>query len=283
MNSATESRLRAIRGFVFDLDGTLALGDQRNRGLHPEPGAVELLQYLSGRGVPFVVFTNGTVRTARQYVPKLRALGFPIKESSIITPSSVAADYFVRRKYRRIMVLGVEGVWRPLSDAGLEVVLSSGNDAAAVDAVYIGWYRDFGMHDIEMACHAVEQGAALFSASNTPFFTTAQGKALGTSKVIAGALQAITGRQAKVLGKPSIEALRYAGRRLGVALPDIAVVGDDPGLEVPMAHRGKAMAIYIDSGMGGVDAFAQTPAGKQPHLALRGVMELLRLYGGTAG
>ncbi len=176
------------------------------------------------------------------------------------------------------MVLGTEGVWRPLRDAGLEVVLSSGDDSAAVDAVYVGWYREFAMHDIEMAYRAVAQGASLYSASSTPFFTTAQGKAIGTSVVITSALKAITGCTAKVLGKPSIEALRHAGRCLGVALPDIAVVGDDPGLEVPMAHRGKAMAIYIDSGMGGADAFANTPAGKCPHLSLSGVEELLRLY-----
>jgi len=31
-------RLRNARGFVFDLDGTLVLGDKRNAGLQPLPG-----------------------------------------------------------------------------------------------------------------------------------------------------------------------------------------------------------------------------------------------------
>ncbi len=277
-NGEAIARLQAAKGFVFDLDGTLALGDRRNQGLIPEPGAVELLGYLSREGAPFVVFTNGTVRTATQYVPKLTALGFPVDESSMMTPSSVAADYFTRRNYRRIMVLGVEGVWQPLSDAGLEIVHPGGNDTDGVDAVFIGWYREFTMLDIEAACRAMEQGAGLYSASGTPFFRTAQGKAIGTSLAISAALEAITKCKTKVLGKPSIEALRYAGRRLGLPLSEIVVVGDDPLLEVPMALNGGSMAIYIDSGMGGEDAFANVPINKRPHLSLTGVDELLRLY-----
>ena len=35
------ARLADARGFVFDLDGTLVLGDRRGHGLRPLPGAVE--------------------------------------------------------------------------------------------------------------------------------------------------------------------------------------------------------------------------------------------------
>jgi hypothetical protein len=39
-------RLRDARGFIFDMDGTLALGDRVNHGLAPLPGAVEILRLL---------------------------------------------------------------------------------------------------------------------------------------------------------------------------------------------------------------------------------------------
>jgi hypothetical protein len=57
------------------------------------------------------------------------------------------------------MVLDCEGVWRPLVDAGLEVALSTAPDPGTVDAVYFGWYREFTVHDLEAACHAVWDGA----------------------------------------------------------------------------------------------------------------------------
>ena len=56
-------RLRNARGFIFDMDGTLALGDRVNHGLRPLPGAVELLAWVRDRGLPYVVFTNGTNRS----------------------------------------------------------------------------------------------------------------------------------------------------------------------------------------------------------------------------
>jgi NagD protein len=120
-------------------------------------------------------------------------------------------------------------------------------------------------------------GAALFSASQTPFFATANGRALGTSRAISAMIRSLTGCSLRVTGKPSLDALRAAATRLGVATGDIAVVGDDPLLEVPMAHRGRALAIAVGTGLGSAGAYDHLPAERQPHLRLRGVDELLAL------
>lgn len=280
INNKTLNRLRNIEGFLFDMDGTLVLGDKVNHGLNPLPGAIEFLQHLSKKDIPFVILTNGTVRTAKDYAPVLRKAGLPVTEHNMMTPSSVAADYFKRRKYKRIMVLGCNGVWQPLVDAGLEIVLSTEPDPGPVDAVYYGWYREFTMHDLEAAAHAVWAGAAPYSASNAPVFATAQGPGIGTSGAISAVIKHVTGKNSKILGKPSMEALRCAGRRLGVKLKNMAVVGDDPNLEVPMAHKGKAMSIYVHTGTGGGDAFKQIPKDRHPHISLGNVRELMRLYAG---
>jgi len=280
---AALERLKETRGFVFDLDGTLVLGDKRNQGINTVPGAVELLRLLKGRGVPYLAFTNGTVRTVTQFLPILADIGIVLGEDQLMTPTTVAADYFCTRRYRRIMTMGGEGVWRPLADAGLEIVHSSDDDPGEVDAVYIGWYREFGLKDIEAAWIAIENGAALYSASGTPFFSTADGKGLGTSVVLSAPLEAITGRKARVLGKPSLEGLELAGRRLGVDLPDIAVVGDDPDIEVAMAHRGGSMAIYVHSGAHGVEGLDGLAGPERPHLDLACVGDLLELYRRVTG
>ena len=60
---AALDRLRQVRGFVLDMDGTLVLGDRNNRGLLPLPGAVELVDTLLDRGLAYCVYTNGTVKT----------------------------------------------------------------------------------------------------------------------------------------------------------------------------------------------------------------------------
>jgi 4-nitrophenyl phosphatase len=272
-------RLRAARGYVFDLDGTLVLGDRNNQGLAPLPGALEITRWVARRGLPFAVFTNGTTKTPQHLARTLASIGFELPDDAVLTPASSAVAVFARRGYRRVLVLGGDGLAGPLRDAGIEVVMPDGQ-APAVDAVLAGWYPEFTLPALEAGCHAVWAGARLYSASQSLFFATAGGRSIGTSRAISAMIGSLTGARARLVGKPSLAALRTAGDRLGVPVADLVVVGDDPGLEVPMAHRGNALAVAVSSGLGGPESYRHLPPERQPHLHLSGVDELLTLCQG---
>ncbi|MGB8473205.1 MAG: HAD hydrolase-like protein [Candidatus Acidiferrum sp.] len=277
-SAALIERLRGTRAFVLDMDGTLVLGDKTNHGLNPLPGALEFTSLLSERGVPFVLFTNGTARTPQQYAGMLRDVGFSLPENGILTPASSAAELFRRRGYRRILTLGGEGLENPLHDAGLETVAPEGKPEA--DAILVGWFREFTFSALEAACHAARNGAKVYSCSQSLYFATAHGKALGTSRAISAMIKDLTGARIHVIGKPALDALRCAARQLGARTRELTVVGDDPSLEVPMALRGGALAVAVNTGIGTADSFAHLPAKQRPHLIVHGVGELLSLYKG---
>jgi 4-nitrophenyl phosphatase len=285
-------RLRAARGFVFDLDGTLVLGDRNNQGLTPLPGAVDLLRWVAGRGIPFAVFTNGTTKTPQQLAHALRSIGFALPDDAVLTPASSAAAVFTRRGYHRVLVLGGDGVAEPLRAAGLDVVLPGvavpeaarpDGRPAEVDAVLAGWYPGFTLPALEAACHAVWAGARLYSCSQSLFFATAGGRAIGTSRAISAMIGSLTGVRMQLVGKPSRAALSTAARRLKVPASSLVVVGDDPELEVPMAHRGRALAVAVSSGLGGPESYRHLPPERQPHLHLTGVEELLSVCRAAVG
>jgi len=267
------ARLREVRGFVFDMDGTLVLGDRRNHGLRPLPGALEVTRWVAGRGLPWVVFTNGTNRTPAHFARLLREIGFGVPDEAMMTPASSAVRVFTRKGHRRIMVLGGPGLGEPLAEAGLEVVPTAAGEP--VDAVLVGWFPEFTMPALEAACHAVWGGAELYSCSETPFFAVDGGRALGTSRAISAMIRSLTGVKLRVVGKPSLDALRSAADRLGAVPARLAVVGDDPMLEVPMAHRGRSLAIAVGTGLGRLADYDALPAARQPHLRVQGVDELL--------
>ena len=267
-------RLRDARGFIFDMDGTLVLGDRVNHGLRPLPGAIAMLEWVRDRGLPYVVFTNGTNRAPAHFARVLREAGLPVPDDRMMTPASSAVVMFTKRGYKRVMVLGGPGMTDPLRAAGIEVVPPEAG-TGPVEAVFVGWFPEFTMPALQAACEAVWGGATLFSASETPFFASANGRALGTSRAISAMIRSLTGCRMRVTGKPSLDAMRAAATRLGVPAKDVAVVGDDPLLEVPMAHRGRALAIAVGTGLGAADAYDHLPAERQPHLRLRGVDELL--------
>ncbi|GAA1262614.1 HAD-IIA family hydrolase [Pseudonocardia aurantiaca] len=283
VDPAVLERLRRVRGFVLDMDGTLVLGDRNNRGLRPLPGAEPLFAALTELGLPFRVFTNGTTRTPQQYARALQAIGFPVPDDGVLTPTSSALDVFQRHGHHGVMVLGGTGITEPLEAAGLKALPPQRGTQA--DAVFVGWFRQELTFDaLEAACDAVFAGASFYSASQSLFFPTAEGRQLGTSRAISAVVRDITGREATIVGKPSRHALRTAAHHLGMPAADIAVVGDDPELEVPMAHTDGALAVAVHTGIGHARSFVELPEEVRPHLDLPDVgvlAELLRRNTGT--
>jgi 4-nitrophenyl phosphatase len=270
------SSLATARGFILDIDGTLALADKNLGGYQPLPGAIGLVSLLHKRQVPVVAFTNGTTKTPNELSKALRAIGMDFDETKTMTPISVAVDHFTRKKYKRVLVLGVEGVWRPIQEAGIEVILSPQRSDDA-DAVLLGWYPQFTLADIDAACRAVWNGAALYAGSTAAYVASREGRTIGISGAMAAAVRNVTGKRAMVLGKPSIQAMRCASVRLGVAPAEIAVVGDDASLENAMAYRCGALSIAVHTGLGDAESFAALPVATRPHLSLSGIDQLLTL------
>jgi 4-nitrophenyl phosphatase len=273
---AALDRLREVRGFVLDMDGTLVLGDRNNKGLTLLPGALDLVSTLTEGNLPFCIFTNGTVKTPEQCVDALQQAGLPVPEGAALTPASSAVDVFRRRGHRRVMVLGVKGITEVLESAGIEALPPL--RGTACDAVMAGWYRqELTFESLEAAVEAVAAGAKYYSASQSPYFATSEGRSLGSSRAISAVVRDLTGARVEVVGKPSLQALRTSARLLGVHPSELAVVGDDPELEVPMAHKGGAFAVAVHTGIGHSESFTDLPESLRPHLDLPDVGALADL------
>lgn len=260
---------------MFDLDGTLLLSNRSLGGYEVLPGAIETLETLQSRRVPYVVLTNGSAYPPPEQAEKLRRLGLPVTDTQMLTPSSVAADMFRRRRYLRVLVLGSPGVGYCLAEAGIEVVLPGQPGDADVQAVYVGWHPDCNMRDIEAACRAIWNGAKLFTASDVPFFATREGRSMGYSYAIIGAIRRMTRVPVTVTGKPSMSAMRFIARQLRTAVTDVAVVGDDPLVECIMARKAGACAVAVCTGVTQRSDWLALPAARRPHVVLDGVGELL--------
>ena len=264
-----------IKGFMFDVDGTLVLGDRSGHGYVALPGAVETLTALKDRGIPFVLLTNGSAYPASEQAPRLRAIGLPVEDWQMLTPSSVTADYLSKKGVKRALILGSPGVGHALAQTGIEIVFTGQPGADQVDAVYVGWHPDCGMKDIETAVHAIWNGAKLYVASDVPFFATHAGKSIGYSHAIIAAIKSLVTIRSTITGKPSLHALRFVAAKLGVKVSEVGVVGDDPQLEPGMARRGGATGFGVATGLVTLEGWASQPAAYRPHRLLRNVGELL--------
>ncbi|OJW59430.1 MAG: hypothetical protein BGO57_11040 [Sphingomonadales bacterium 63-6] len=265
------------RGVMFDLDGTLILSNRELGQYKVLPGAVETLEALRQRGIPYLALTNGSAYPASRQAPRLREIGLPIPDENLFTPNSVAGGVFRNRGVERVLVLGTEGVAEALRGEGLNAVMPGDDGAASADAVYVAWHPDCTMDDIHAACEAVLRGAAFFTASDVPFFATQSGRSFGYSCAISGAVARVTGVEPEVTGKPSLHAMEFVAARLGLAMHDVAVIGDDPKVETEMARLGGAIGIGVTTGTTSLDEWAAQPAERAPHRVIDRIDAILEM------
>jgi HAD superfamily hydrolase (TIGR01450 family) len=264
-----------VKGFMFDLDGTLVLSDRSLCGYEVLPGAIEVLSVLQQRSIPFVVLTNGSAYRPAEQASRLRSVGLPLEDEQMLTPSNVAADLMRRAGISRALILGSRGVGEVLAESGVEITFPGEPQSQDVQAVYVGWHPECNMKDIEAACNAIWGGAKLYVASDVPFFATKHGRTMGYSYAIVGAIRRLTKARVLLTGKPSLHALRFVAKKLKLSIRDIAVVGDDPVVEVIMARRGGATALGVVTGMTKIEDWARQPLSHRPHHVLEDIRDIL--------
>jgi len=281
VNAVLDTLPRTPKGFMFDLDGTLILSNRKLGSYEVIPGAVEVLTELERRGIPYLALTNGSAYPAAKQGPRLREVGLPIVDGHLFTPNSVAGKVFVDRGYRNVLVLGTPGVVEALEGHGVRCSVPGEEAARTSDAVYTAWHPDCSMADIHAAASRVLDGAPFYTASDVPFFATKDGPAFGYSCAINGAIHRVTGIEPQVTGKPSQLAMDFVAARLGLPASEIAVIGDDPKVEIEMAVAGGAIGVGVTSGTTGREQWAAQGPQRRPDLVIESVAELLE--GGWLG
>jgi 4-nitrophenyl phosphatase len=277
MSFDLKAAAKQARGFIFDMDGTIALGDAASGGHKALPFALETISAVKAAGIPLRVFTNGTAKPPAAYAASLRAAGFDVADHEMMTPSTSAALWLKRKGLNRVRVLGNAECAAPLTELGLEVIGPS-EPATDVDAVFTGWHREFAFPDLEAACADIWAGAKLVTASNVPFFATANGRAIGASFPINAMIRSLTAKRPLTLGKPSRIAFVEAARAMGLKPKDhsrVIIVGDDPALEMRMASNVGAVSIGLTTGMLSRDMLPNLVVAERPDVLLDSLAPLL--------
>ncbi len=79
-------KLKNCELFLFDMDGTLYLGDD------VYDGAIELMEGLPSLGKRYIYLTNNSSRAGTDYITRLRRLGFPCEAENVPTPGMASGQ-----------------------------------------------------------------------------------------------------------------------------------------------------------------------------------------------
>src|SRR4051794_17445324 len=147
--------LGMIRGFAFDLDGTVWAGPSLL------PGAPELISTLRGAGLPVVFASNSSRHGASLLAHRLTTLGIPAGAADVVTAFDLVGEEILRRLGpSRVLPLGTTDLAELLQSSGHDVV--SIENWARAEAVVVGNDPAFDFARLRAASRAVAAGAAFF-------------------------------------------------------------------------------------------------------------------------
>jgi HAD superfamily hydrolase (TIGR01450 family) len=265
-------RLDEVRGFVFDVDGTLVhrAGDE----IHVQPGAVEVLARIRASGRPLAIFTNGSHEAPEAFAAGLRGVGLDVADDELLTPLRSVRHYLrMQRLDGPVLLFGTDEARGYLLREGMELL--DGEDSMEADAVFVAHADVVDFTELERAARLILGGARLLTGSYAPAYAGANGPILSRGAMLTAALAKATGARPVIVGKPSRAALATIGEQLGAAPSDLAVVGDDVTMDVALGRLGGARTILVGTGISGRLALDGLPERRRPHAVVAGIADLL--------
>lgn len=220
--------------FIFDLDGVLYLGNELL------PGAAEAVHRLRTKGKKMRFLTNDPRPTRLELLKRLKKMGIEVHLDEIITSGWATATYLSQTEIQSAYVIGSPGLRYEISQQGIEVV-----DRRDYEAVVVGCDENVSYKHIQRAAELIYRGAKFIATNADPTFPTPDGPCPATGAIL-GAIQAATGKQAVVIGKPSLFSINLAMENLDDTLGGV-MIGDDPSTDILGAHQAGISGILVST------------------------------------
>lgn len=268
VGSALRRPTRRFGGYVFDLDGTLYLGDQLL------PGAAETVASIREAGGRVAFLTNKPLESPAAYAAKLTELGIPAAEVEVVSSTDALLRYLDHHaKGTRILPIAEPLLVGLLRDRRFETLDPASDDPTTADLVVVSWDRTFDYARLVAAFRAVRAGARIVATNPDPFCPTPDGDLPDCAAMLA-AIEASTGARAEaIVGKPSPHMAATLLDRLALPPDDTLLVGDRLMTDVLMAREaGMASALVLT---GATKREALDGAAVIPDYVLAGVSEVL--------
>jgi arabinose operon protein AraL len=240
-----------IDGFVFDLDGTVYLGEKAL------PGAPETIAELRRRGKKILFISNKPLYPGKVYAEKLTRLGIPTIVEDVITSGFVLGYHLSRHEPSlRYYVIGEPNLIDELRGHGLHIINEQFAqadpqeviDPQNIDAVIVAFDRTLDYRKLNVAYQALMRGARFF-ATNGDKTCPMPGGGIPDAGATIAALEAISGRRLELLaGKPSRLILQVAMQRMDLPPERCLMLGDRLETDILMGQQAGMFTAAVMTG-----------------------------------
>ncbi|MDL2254303.1 HAD-IIA family hydrolase [Ruminococcaceae bacterium OttesenSCG-928-I18] len=261
-NSDPLGRLREMRCFVLDLDGTLYLG---NRWID---GALAFVKKLRAEGRRVVVLTNNSSHSRSAYREKLQRRGLPVSQEDILTSGRATIAYLHKNHpSKSVFLLGTDELQEEFSEAGLKI------EEDRPDLVVTAFDTSLTYKRLSLVCRHLRAGLP-FVATHPDLNCPTEDGPIPDVGSIHALIEASTGRRPDVIiGKPERGVVDYLLRKTGIPSAQTVMVGDRLYTDIAMGVRHGLLSVLVLSGESGTEELAASEV--QPTLVFDSVKQMI--------
>lgn len=232
MNELKDKKL-----FVFDMDGTIYLGER----VFPE--AQRLIKRLRREGRRVLFFTNNASHSPDFYLKKLSRLGFEPRENEIMTSGDVTIEFLKReRSGKSVYLVGTEDLASSFEKSGIN--LTNGSHA---DIVITSFDTTLTYEKLSRACRLIMKNAEYLS-THPDFNCPTEDGFIPDSGAISAFVTASTGKTPRYFGKPYPDAMDMICSATGAKKSETAVIGDRLYTDIAIGKRSGVTAVLVLTG-----------------------------------
>ncbi|MCV7225113.1 HAD-IIA family hydrolase [Mycolicibacterium komossense] len=263
------AQIPAFESYVFDLDGTIYLGETLL------PGVQHLIETLRERARRVVFCSNNPTKRPDEYADKLTRLGLPTPVQDVYT-SLAATVSWIRSHMPTAQVFPIGE--QPLTDALRSAGITLCDDPERIDLVVSSYDRTFDYRKLQIAFDALwfHKRARLVTTNPDRFCPFPGGRGEPDAACITAAITAGTQVDCEaVFGKPSKDLLEIISAESGLNPATSVMVGDRLSTDVVFARNTGMSSALVLTGETNRAMLSAAPSGQRPDFVLDRIDHLL--------
>lgn len=199
------------KGFFIDVQGTLICDAKKE----PINGAIEFIDELNRRKIPYMVITNNTKAKSEDFLKSLIKKGFNIK--NYVDPFSLLANVATEKN---VAAFG--------ADEFLDVLKALGYsfDYETPSSVIVSIKKEYTNEDFALMIESAYKTDKLIGMHETSTYSK-DGKRYPGVGAIMNMLKFAVNKEYEVVGKPSFNYYNQAREALDLNFEDIMIISDD--------------------------------------------------------
>ena len=264
------SKLNSMELFLFDMDGTLYLGNRLY------DFTIELLNTIKEQGNRYIFVTNNSSKSVAAYVEKLAKMGISAIKEDFLTSSQATAWYLKKHHWgKKLYVCGTQSLKDELMAEGFTLT----EDIDATECIVMGFDTELTFKKLEDVSKMLCTRDLPYIATNPDYVCPTEFGSVPDCGSVCDMLFNVSGKRPTVIGKPQPLMAQLAMEKWNCSPDETVVIGDRIYTDIKSGLNAGCQTILVMSGETTYEILESSA--EKPHFVMDSAAELLRILKGN--